>query len=189
MILTPKELKPSKSQDRYLSRLLAEWYVGQPIDDPKSAFMQRGNELEGPAASAYMVRTDLVAVECGFCLTDDGIAGCSPDRLVGSDGLLEIKCPGAQEHLDYYLFGFGGDYMLQRQFQLYVTDREWVDLFSYNPIMPAAIERVARDPVVTAAIDKHLRSFTARLAEFKERLRTEKDAVFARLAVEDDSPI
>ena len=46
--------------------------------------------------------TDTEARTVGpFCVRDGGIAGASPDGLVGDDGLLELKCPREDTHMLY----------------------------------------------------------------------------------------
>jgi len=69
--------------------------------------MERGTALEAEGVAYYELTTDLEAAPCGFALTDDGLAGASPDRLVGLDGLLEVKCPAAATHVGYLLDGPG----------------------------------------------------------------------------------
>ena len=49
--------------------------------------------VEAEAADWYEFDQDVTTQRVGF-ITDDGrTMGCSPDRFVGDDGLLEIKTP------------------------------------------------------------------------------------------------
>jgi len=170
-IITPAKLKPSSSQDIYLSQLVAEWFLRAPMDDARSGFMDRGVELEPEAAKFYSFDTDRDVIEVGFCLTDDGAAGCSPDRLVGKDGLLEIKCPGAVQHMDYLLHGGLRDkYWMQVQGQLWVTGRRWCDLLSYHPTIPNVTDRIVPDADVQAALSREIPAFCVKLAAAKARL-------------------
>ena len=168
-ILTAKGLKPSASQAGYRAQLVAEWYLGQPLESFGSGFTERGTGMEAEAARAYAFDYDADVFEVGFCLTDDGVAGCSPDRLVGDDGLLEIKCPSAHVHMGYFLNGFD-DYALQVQGQLWVTSRKWVDKFSYHPSIPCVRVRIERDEKVIAAIDAEVRAFAESVEQAKTRL-------------------
>ena len=172
-ILTAKTLKPSASQAKYRARLMAEWYLGQPLDDAESGFMARGTALEGEAVRWFEFTTGLDATEIGFCLTDDGVAGASPDRLVGDDGLLEIKVPSAETHMGYLLNGFG-DYALQVQGQLWVTGRAFAYQLSYNPSIPSVLKRVERDPTIIAAIAEHVTAFARTLESARCGLRMMK---------------
>jgi hypothetical protein len=167
-ILTPGKLEPSKSQGKYLAELLAAWWLGNPLDDMSSSFMQRGTELEPEAAAWYCFDKGVCIEECGLCLSDDERAGASPDRLVDDDGILEIKCPAPATHMDYMLHGFG-DYTLQVQGQLWITGRKWCDKVSYHPTIPAVVLRVERDEKIIAAIAREVGAFCDRLDELKKQ--------------------
>jgi hypothetical protein len=76
--------------------------------------------------------------------------GCTPDAFVGSDGLIEVKCPDSNNHLDNVLDNKQlDDYFAQIQFQLWVTGRKWCDWVSFDPRAPEPIKlhvvRVERD--------------------------------------------
>jgi hypothetical protein len=90
---------------------------------------------------------------------------------VGDDGGLEIKVPGAVQHVAY-LRGGGvpEEYRLQIQGSLYVTGRKWWDTVSYNPAMPSALVRVERDEECIAAIAKALDVFCGELARGQAEL-------------------
>jgi hypothetical protein len=69
--------------------------------------------------------------------------GCSPDRVIGDDGLLEIKCPAPQTHVGYMLTRtVDKDYFPQVQGQLLITERNWVDVQSYHAWIQTVIIRV-----------------------------------------------
>ena len=102
-IITPKTMKLSSQAEDYRDWLLAEWIYGAPLESPETSFMQRGSELEPEAVRSYEFERDCEVSEAGFFTTDDGMVGASPDRLVGSCGLLEIKCPAPQTHVGYMM--------------------------------------------------------------------------------------
>jgi hypothetical protein len=152
-IVTPGG-KPSKSSKRYMHRLLAEWRNGAPLMDPQSQYqsgwMERGHLLEEQAVKAYEFVTNSDTESGGFVTDDAGLIGASPDRLVGEDGLLEIKCPSPAVHMGYMVEGVQsliGDYWPQLQGQLLITGRKWVDIVSYCdcPGFPPVVIRVQRD--------------------------------------------
>ena len=64
---------------------------GHPIRSKGTSAMQRGKDLEWVARRWYEQRTGLRTWPVGFCTTDCGRFGCSPDALVGHDGGTEIK--------------------------------------------------------------------------------------------------
>lgn len=190
-ILTAKKLEPSASQAKYLARLCAEWFIGEPIDDGSgSGFTDRGTGMEEEAARWYSFDTGSSVESAGFCLHDDHIAGCSPDRFVEADGLLEIKCPAAHTHMNYYLNGFEDAYTLQVQGQLWVTGRKWLDKLSYHPVIPCVTLRVQRDEKIIAAIDREVRAFAEKLDAARKRLESFRPApkVFTEEADSIDMP-
>lgn len=144
-IITPTG-QPSKSAERYCCDLLAERILGRPLEQYVSLAMERGSELEAEAILAYEFERSLDTEVVGFVSDDLRKFGASPDRLVGDDGLLEIKCPGAGVHVGYMLLKPADRrYYPQIQGQLWISGRKWVDIMSYHPEMPRAIVRVQRD--------------------------------------------
>lgn len=113
-----------------------------------SPAMRWGNDHEDEAAAQYEVlhATEKVS-KAGFFVKGD--LGASPDRLVGDNGLLEIKCPyslredatpafkSVHEQLHYWH---------QCQLQMYVIDKDWVDFMQWTP-NDYKLERVERDPM------------------------------------------
>lgn len=162
-IITPKTMKPSASAAGYLHEKLAEWMLGACLDDAVSSFMERGIQIEEEAADFYEFSKDVEARRVGFIVRDDGKVGCSPDRLVGDDGLLEIKCPAAKTHVGYLLGNVAEDYRCQVQGQLYVSEREWCDVLSYCPGLPPALVRVERDKEFIAALSSCVNAFVGKL--------------------------
>lgn len=171
-IITPKTRKPSAAQDRYLAQLVAEWFVGAPVEEFDSKWTARGRELEAEAARCYEFVRGMETQTVGLCLTDDGTFGASPDRLVGQDGLLEIKCPSATMQVWCYLHdsAAAAEHWPQMQAQLWVTGRRWADLLIWNPVLPEVLVRVERDEEFIAALAECVAQFAGRLREAKERL-------------------
>lgn len=168
-LLTPSTRKPSASAKGYRVHLLTEWLLGCPIDDGSTGWMDRGLHMEAEAAAWYELQHDVSLQKVGFCERDDGLVGCSPDRLAGDDGLVEIKCLSAHNHVramlgeDYEHFG-------QVQFQMYVTGRAWCDILHYNPVLPPIVTRVPRDESYLDPMVKLLDAFVGVLEKDKERL-------------------
>jgi hypothetical protein len=172
-ILTPKG-KPSTQADKYLKQLLAERMMGRPVTQIKTAWMHRGNELEGEAVLYYEGVRELDTALVGFVTNDARTIGASPDRLVGEDGLLELKVPAEHTHVDYLLSrGVDAEYWPQVQGQLWITERKWLDIMSYHPELPPAIVRVERDEVYIRTLAGAVEEFSAALerqtAELRER--------------------
>lgn len=162
-IMTPKTRKPSASAHGYMCSLLAERVFGVPTDDATTDFMQRGSILEHRAVSYYELTAGVETTKVGFIMDDDGRYGCSPDRLIGEDGLLEVKCPSAAVHISALLGHEDDEYFSQCQGQMLVTGRKWVDNLFYNPALPPRIVRIKRDDEFIAASMSVLDEFCAKL--------------------------
>ena len=170
-ILTPGG-KLSAQARPYAIRLITEELLQRSLETLTGIeWMERGKELEPLAVKAYEFRQDIETEPVGFLTTDDGLIGCSPDRLVGDDGLLEIKCPAPHTHVGYMLDGPGKDYRPQVQGQLYVSERDWVDWLSYSPEMPMVVVRTERDEPYIRALAAELDAFLDMKAELMERVR------------------
>lgn len=158
-IVTPTG-KLSKQSRAYAMRLVAERLLNRPMESVEGVqWMEHGRATEPEAARAYEFQNDVRTQVAGFVTTDDGRTGCSPDRLVGDAGLLEIKCPSPAVHLGYLLDGFNDDYLPQVQGQLLVVEREWCDWFSYQSEMPGACVRSYRDKAYLARLAAALDEF------------------------------
>lgn len=103
-----------------------------PPDFISTPAMERGKILEPRARNAYRVATGQEVQEVGFCVYDDFV-GCSPDGLVGDDGLIEIKCKTDKHHLFAVINNWiDPDHYAQMQFQMLVTGRKWCDYVLFN---------------------------------------------------------
>ncbi len=161
--------KPSKQCTGLAHKLLAEAMTGHEIETPPNAWMLRGQELEPKAREAYEFTTGATVQDGGFFTDDAGLYGASPDGIVGTDGLVEIKCPAPNTHMGYLI-----DPELMRvgkapqvQGQLLVTGRQWVDLVSYHPEMPLVIVRVTRDEEYVEKLRSALEYFAANLSALR----------------------
>ena len=188
-LVTPT-MKVSGSSRAYMSWLIAESMIGA-ADECDTKCMQRGSEQEAAAIRYYEWDQEVKVDRVGFITTDDGTFGCSPDGLVGEDGGLEIKTPMAGMHVQNIL-GMATTYMPQVQACLMVTEREWWDLLTFNPRIPAAIVRVRRDDKYIALLQAAIDVFVPALAEKRQEVwdkldwRPLKDRTpSARAAVED----
>jgi len=155
-IVTLKAEK-SKQRDKYLYKLVGEKIINTPSESYTNDIMQRGKDLESEARLAYEFITGNEVKQVGFCISDDGKYGCSPDGLIGDDGLLEIKCPSLAVHVEYLLKNtLPSDYFQQVQGQLLVTGRKWVDFMSYYPGIRPLITRVYPDKAFLSLFAREL---------------------------------
>jgi hypothetical protein len=91
-IITPQG-KPSKQWREYACILIAERILQRKIEFYNSLAMERGLIVEAEAADWYEFDQDVIVERVGFITDDNHTIGCSPDRLVGDEGLLEISRP------------------------------------------------------------------------------------------------
>jgi len=132
----------------YMRKLAAERLTGLTEQGYSNKAMEFGVETEAEAKEYYSQSTGIDVELVGFVEVNDWV-GCSPDGLIGDDGLIEVKCPLGSTHIDYIIKNkLPAGYVPQVQGQLWVTDRKWCDFVSYVPSMtskPAHIIRVKRE--------------------------------------------
>lgn len=166
------EGKPSKQRQKYLYELAGE-RLGGIVDESYQSFaMLQGIEKEAEARALYELLNDPVQ-QAGFCTSDCGSYGCSPDGLIGEDGGLEIKCPLIYTHVEYLLKckdEMPIDYFQQVQGSLFVTGRKWWDFVSYFPGLPPLILREEPNDVFQRLLKRELESFCQELEETVKKL-------------------
>lgn len=171
--------KPSTQADAYQNELLAEWLTGMPEGYEEGARWEgnrhtaRGHALEQEARDWYTLETGREVQLVGFCTTDDGKIGCSPDGLVGEDGLIEIKIFMPKHHVAALLGKKTTEYTSQVHGQLLVAERTWCDRLYYSPLLPPVVERFERDA-------EHITKLAAALADFNAKLEAKRQALLAK---------
>jgi putative phage-type endonuclease len=175
-----KSGEPSAAAKDYLLELAYERISGDMAPKFVNAAMSRGSELEPDAADAYTVETGEMLEEIGFVLHDELPIGCSPDRLVGDDGLIEIKCPfDVKRVLQFWASKDASEYIHQIQGQMWLTGRRWCDLCVYDPRLTGAdmalcIHRIERDEDFIKSMESQLRDFVSKLNQTIETIRSNK---------------
>jgi putative phage-type endonuclease len=160
---------PSERRSHYLAELIAERLTGLPKDQPLTGAMLWGLETEPLARNAYEAATETRVWETGFVRHPEILmAGCSPDGLVGLDGLIEIKCPQSLTHVETLIAGAVPErHRAQIQWQLACTGRQWCDFVSFDPRMSGKprlfIDRVARDDAQITLMEEQVSLFLAEL--------------------------
>lgn len=163
--------KQSTQRTKYMYKLAGESIAGAEENSYQSAAMIRGNETEAEARRFYEFATGESVDEVGFCLSDCGRYGASPDGLVGEDGQVEIKCPTLAVHVGYLLAGvLPTEYFQQTQGQLFVTGRKWSDFVSYYPGIKPLIVRVYPDGSFHKMLGVELEGFCGELEQLTLRL-------------------
>lgn len=137
-----KLMGTSAAKEKYLYDRVAEIVTNAMCDGDENCsgvHIARGNEWESVARDKYVTATFSKVKEVGLIQLDDYTA-CSPDGLVGEDGLIEIKVPDSNNYLKLILEiskegikAIPSDHCWQMQFCMYVTGRKWCDYVLYNP--------------------------------------------------------
>lgn len=156
---TASEAQATGNQGKGLETLVfkkvAERLTGkQESNGYSNGDMDRGHELEAMAAGAYEFETGRMTKKIGFCELDQ-YTGASPDRTVGEDGLVEIKCKNDPKFVQEMINPeVEMEHYWQMQQQIWVTDRKWCDYVVFNPNFPKniVIKRVNRDEEFIAKI-------------------------------------
>lgn len=158
------------SRANYMAQLIAERLTDTPAETYQNAAMIHGTETEPEARAAYEFYQGVTVKEVAFVPHPKiDQAGCSPDGLVGDDGLVEIKCPNTATHLDTLLGqAVPAKYEAQMQFQMACTGRKWTDFVSYDPRMPENmrlfIKRLPRDDKRIKEIETEIAAFLLEMA-------------------------
>jgi hypothetical protein len=172
--------KGTKTQKNYIESLVYD-LEGLPDFGSQECepWFVDGRYYESFARGWYSWQNSTEVTETGFIVHDDySWIGCSPDGLIGDDGLVEIK-------FRKYLRTFkqhsalleNKSVMPQIQTQLFVTGRQWCDYVNYwrdddNEFEQGSIERILRDDVYIDTI--LLPSFISLWDEVQTRLRERK---------------
>lgn len=167
LILTPALKIAANDKCRtHLYELLAQRITGYVEPHYIGDDMLRGRDDEILARGIYAEHYGPVT-EMGFVTNSKWgfTIGCSPDGLVGDDGMIECK----SRRQKFQVATIAGrqmpeDYMLQVQTALLVTERAWCDFVSYSGGLPMVTIRVYPNAKVQAAIIEAATLFEETLA-------------------------
>lgn len=161
----------SVTRRKYMLTLTGERIAGaSPFERYTNAGMDRGHEYEEPARDLYSLVKGNDVTRVGFMRRSD--VGYSPDGLIGSDGLLEIKTKLYHLHLECLLRDeVPSDHKAQCQGGLWVSGRDWLDFVSYSPGLPLFIKRVHRDEAYIARIKVEVDEFLSEMFEMIEQVK------------------
>ena len=153
------------TREDYRTELVVQRLTNQPSETFTNPAMEWGVEQEPMARIAYEAQANVFVEQVSF-VEHPTIEwfGCSPDGLVGEDGLLEIKCPSSKNHIKYLLGGKPpAKYVPQMQCQMAVTGRKWCDFVSYDPRLPEDLQlfvvRLERDVSFIMSMEEEVDKF------------------------------
>lgn len=166
----------SKTRKTYMRKLAAERLTGSMVQTwAGNEHTERGHAMEPEARDLYAFLRDVQPQRVGFVRR--GPVGCSPDSMVGDDGLLEIKTK--LPHLQIEVLEAGvlpSDHRAQVQGQLWVTGRAYCDFLSYWPSLPPFLIRVERDEEYIAQLAESVQTFLSELDELASKIAAMKEA-------------
>jgi len=151
-----------KTRRTYLMKLLGERFTGEPADHYTDAHMERGKVMEDEARAAYAFMHDAEVTRVGFIR--NGAKGCSPDGLIGNDGMTEIKTKLAHLQMEAVIAGkLPSEHVAQVQGGLWTAEREWCDFVSYWRKCPLLVVRVYRDEPYIKNLEREVGIFNEEL--------------------------
>jgi putative phage-type endonuclease len=168
--------KEAATRANYKAEIICETLTGRAADHYVSFEMDWGTANEPFARAAYELIFDVPVDTVGFAQHPRiKRFGASPDGLVGTDGLVEFKCPTTATHLGYLLENkVPEDYMPQMLAEMACTDRQWCDFVSFDPRLPKRLQMFAicfnRDDEQITKMEAEVERFLAEVDLTIERL-------------------
>lgn len=161
----------SKTRATYMRKLAGEILTGEPMESYSNEHMERGKVMEAEARDLYAFERLVEPVQVGFIRS--GNKGCSPDSLIETGGMCEVKTK--LPHLQIEVLERGElppEHKAQCQGALWVAEREWIDFISYWPKLPLFVKRVYRDEPYIADLSAAVDLFNDELASLVARVRS-----------------
>ena len=174
-----KDGKPAAGRIRLLHEILAERITGDSVRHFVNDAMQWGLDHEDEAKAAYEAQAGAFIGAAGFYdhpRIDN--FGATPDGLLDSGGLVEIKCPTTTTYVQWRIAGVVPDeHKPQMLAQLACTGRKWCEFVAFDPRVRQATHRlfVRRfEPAAAeiAAIEAAAEAFLAEVDAAWEALTT-----------------
>lgn len=172
-------------------------YLGESVADGyKSAAMERGNELEPIARAEYIGETFNDVKEVGFVDLEQLHAGCSPDGMIIPEPIrdaktgaylfkdrvdytkpikiIEIKCPEIKNYLKMAKGDIPENYMVQCQYNMFVTGAKSCDFVIYHPDMRLIVHKIDADEQYQEKIRTVLKYLNKRYDEIIDEIKKYK---------------
>jgi len=172
-----KSGKPAEKRGTYLMECVVERITGQPQDHFTSSAMQWGSDQEQHSRMAYEAATGRIVEEVGFIKHPTlPMVGGSPDGLIAEDGGWESKSPyNSAVHIYTLIDGMPPEHEAQIQGLMWITGRKWWDFQSFDPRLPAPlnryVQRIERNDIFIKQLESEVIAFNAEVAVMVEKLR------------------
>ena len=162
---------PSETRKKLLAIKAAEIITGGAVQAWQgNEHTERGHILEQEIRDLYEATSEHPVTQVGFMRR--GRMGCSPDAVVGDDGLFEAK--SCLPHIQITRLENGSlpsEHLAQVMGQLLVSGRQWVDYRSYSPGLPQLRVRVHRDLAYLSTLNTELQQFNRELDALVAKIR------------------
>src|SRR5581483_2906116 len=167
-----------RMRSKLLYRLAAEKITRQPMETFSNDAMARGVALEPEALEHYAFTRGVELERVGFVrrtmrkFGGDIVVGCSPDSLVGKDGMVQIKTMQPDLLVELVDNGrFPSEHRWQCHGELCFSGRRWCDLMVYWPGFPNPPSwRIERDESTCRQIENEVEKFDWELRELVKRI-------------------
>lgn len=127
---------PTAARTKLLHELLAERLTGESVPHVVTEPMLWGLEHEDEAVDCFVERFPQFDVRRSRFYEHPEIEnfGATPDREIGADGLIEVKCPTTTKFVDWVMRGDVPDeHRPQMCAQLLCSGKAWVGFVAYDP--------------------------------------------------------
>lgn len=163
----------SVTRRKYMMRLAGERITGEPEETFTSPVLERGKAMEAEAADWYGFTREVELPQVGFIKSDAcGGMGYSPDRLIGENGLLEIKTNKPSVLIDLLQKDeFPPEHIPQCQGGLFVSGRDYIDLVCFWPGLPKLVKRAVPDRAYQATLRSEITRFNDELCALVEKIK------------------
>lgn len=166
-----KNGKERLSRNTYMRKLAGEIITDTPMESYTNEDMERGIKEEPEIRARYAFLHDADITPIGFIR--NGNKGCSPDGLIGTDGMVEFKSARADILIEILLAGaVPTKHLPQCHGNLWVGERKWIDLvIGSSPSLPLFVRRIHRDEAYIREISGEVGSFNLELRKMVQQIR------------------
>ncbi len=154
--------------------LAVELLTNRPTENYVSRWMKEGTEKEPQARTEYELRAGVFVETVGFAYHPEiKMAGASPDGVIGESGLIEIKCPRVETHLQYLIDDkIPDEYLPQMTWQLACCpDFQWNDFVSFHPDLPEEYQLFVKRLNRSAEVDALIRGYNLEVEQFNAEVQ------------------
>ena len=161
---------------KYAAQIALEQITGNPCGSSyTNEAMQRGHDEEPLARMEYENQTFCTVDNGGFF--EIGDLGCSPDGLVGKDGVIEIK--SAEPHIHFERIrkqSYDSVYKWQLIGNMKMTGRDWIDFISYCKDFPED-KKIYVCRLHAKDFSEEYKMIDIRVAEFRKLIEKAKSTI------------